>query len=505
MSGILHLATMTGDAVAVVLVLLGALPVLVGTYQIALAALHGLRNHYGQCRPFFPRTAIIIPAWNEGTVVSASIDRLMRLEYPRDALRVYVVDDASTDDTPDIVRTKEREYPGRVIHLRREAGGQGKAHTLNHGLAIVLAQPWLQALLIMDADVIYSPSSLRKMTRHLADPRVGAVTAYIKEGSRPGNAITRFIGFEYIAAQAAARRGQNVLGVIACLAGGAQLHSRENLEALGGRIDTTSLAEDTFTTFNTQLGGRRVVFEPHATVLAEEPGSVSALWKQRVRWARGNYQVTSRYRHVWFRPLADRREHRGGLGGVSFGLIWFSLFLQPFFMLGASAGLLVLFFTNRPLASTAFHSLWIITALTFVFITTLTVMLDPATGRHCWREAILFPGLVSLVLIVYAVFPGWVRGVVSQLAGLVGVRITPWEVGMMFLFIYVWPTLSMVAALLAKSLEPRPGGRWLSPLLVYLIGYGPLLCTMSLAAYLKELRGADMTWEKTMKTGKVTG
>ena len=125
----------------------------------------------------------------------------------------------------------------------------------------------MQALLIMDADVIYEPDSLRTMTRHLADPRVGAVTAYIKEGSRPGNYLTRFIGYEYITAQAAARRGQNVLGAVACLAGGAQLHSRANLEALGGRIDTTSLAEDTFTTFKTQLGGRRVVFEPHATVL----------------------------------------------------------------------------------------------------------------------------------------------------------------------------------------------------------------------------------------------
>ena len=107
----------------------------------------------------------------------------------------------------------------------------------------------------MDADVIYEPSSLRRMTRHLADPGVGAVTAYIKEGSRPGNYMTRFIGYEYITAQAAARRSQNVLGVIACLAGGAQLHSRANIEAIGGRVDTTTLAEDTVTTFETQKGG----------------------------------------------------------------------------------------------------------------------------------------------------------------------------------------------------------------------------------------------------------
>ena len=115
-------------------------------------------------------------------------------------------------------------------------------------LSEILEETWMEAVLIMDADVVYEPDSLRKMTRHFADPEVGAVTAYIKEGSRPKNWMNRFIAYEYITAQAAARRSQNVLGALACLAGGAQLHTRANLEAIGGQIDTTSLAEDTFTT-----------------------------------------------------------------------------------------------------------------------------------------------------------------------------------------------------------------------------------------------------------------
>ena len=116
---------------------------------------------------------------------------------------------------PGCCARKERQYPGRVFHLRREVGGQGKAHTLNHGLEQVLADDWMQAVLIMDSDVIYEPDSLRLMTRHLADPEVGSVNAYIKEGSRPGNYMTKFIGYEYITAQAAARRSQNVLGAVA--------------------------------------------------------------------------------------------------------------------------------------------------------------------------------------------------------------------------------------------------------------------------------------------------
>jgi len=279
-----------------VLVALGALPIVAMGYQFLLIPLHAFRNHYAKAAPYLPRVAVVIPAWNEGAVVGTSIDNLMALEYPGESLRVYVVDDASTDDTPDVVLAKAQQYPGQVFHLRRDTGGEGKAHTLNHGIAIILEDDWMEALLIMDADVVYLPDSLRKMTRHLADEKVGAVTAYIREGSLKKNYLTRFIALEYALSQAASRRAQNVMGAVACLAGGAQLHSRANLEELGGRIDTSSLAEDTVTTFKTQLAGRTVVFEPHAVVLAEEPQAVAALWKQRLRWGRGNVHITRMYR-----------------------------------------------------------------------------------------------------------------------------------------------------------------------------------------------------------------
>jgi cellulose synthase/poly-beta-1,6-N-acetylglucosamine synthase-like glycosyltransferase len=350
----------------------------------------------------------------------------------------------------------------------------------------------------MDSDVIYEPDSLRLMTRHLADPRVGSVTAYIKEGSRPGNYLTRFIGYEYITAQAAARRSQNVLGAIACLAGGAQLHSRANIEAVGGRIDTGSLAEDTITTIKTQQRGARVIFEPHSVVWAEEPDSIGALWKQRLRWARGNLQVTSRFRRIWFRPHAGNR-----LGSISFGLFWFSLLLQPVFMIGASASLVTLFFIDQSLAWEAFHALWITNVLAYAFITSYALLIDPRTGRHVWRQALLFPGLVSVIIMIAAVAPVPLRYLVYHALDLIGASALKGYGAEVELFTYVWLAASMAVAYLAKAAEPRPGGRFLSPVLIYLAGYGSLLCAVTFAAYVKELRRADAAWDKTEKTGKV--
>jgi cellulose synthase/poly-beta-1,6-N-acetylglucosamine synthase-like glycosyltransferase len=482
----------------VAFVIAGAVPLVLANYQFLLVAGHFRRLHYNRCAPWFPRTAIVIPAWNEAAVIGASIDRLMLLDYPRTSLRIFVVDDASTDDTPDVIRAKADRYPGNVFHLRRKTGGEGKSHTLNHGLAEILRDDWMEAVLIMDADVIYEPDSLRKMTRHLADPDVGAVTAYIKEGSRPGNYLTRFIGYEYITAQAAARRTQNVLGVLACLAGGAQLHSRANIEALGGRIDTGSLAEDTVTTFETQRAGRRVIFEPHATVWAEEPGSVSGLWKQRLRWARGNIQVTMRFRQLWFQPHAGDR-----LGSNTFGLLWFSILLLPVMMILASSSLVTLFFIDNRLAWAAFHVLWITNVVTYAFITSYALLIDTKTAKRVWRQALLFPGAISVVIIVAAVIPGPLRWLAYHGASATGFFFTGAEVRGLELFTYIWLAGCMGVACLAKLAETRWLGRFTSPLLIYIGGYGPLLCAITTAAYIKELRRADIQWEKTEKTGKV--
>jgi cellulose synthase/poly-beta-1,6-N-acetylglucosamine synthase-like glycosyltransferase len=486
------------DWLLVAFVMVGAVPMLAASYQYLLVTVHFRRNHYQECAPYFPRTAILVPAWNEAAVIGASIDRLMLLDYPPDALRVFVVDDASTDDTPDVIKAKAVQYPGQVVHLRRDKGGEGKSHTLNHGLRTILGDDWMQALLIMDADVIYEPNSLRMMTRHLADPRVGAVTAYIKEGSRPGNYLTRFIGYEYITAQAAARRSQNVLGAVACLAGGAQLHSRDNLEAIGSRIDTTSLAEDTFTTFKTQMAGRKVVFEPHATVWAEEPGDIGGLWKQRLRWARGNVQVTKQFRHVWCRPSPTHR-----LGSVSFSVFWFCLFLLPVFMILASASLITLYFSDFAMAWIVFHVLWIVNALTYVFITSFVLMIDWVTGRHVWVEGILFPGAVSLSIIFAACFPRLLRMIFYGLLPVMGIAVTPAERRVLVLFAYAWLAGSMLVAYLGKSIEPRRYGRVPAAVFIYIAGYGPLLCACTFASYIKELRHAEMKWDKTEKTGKV--
>ncbi len=469
--------------IATLAVIIGTLPVFAGGYQFVVTALSLFGAHYEGASPAWPRVSVLIPAWNEGAVVEATIRRLLKLDYPPESLRIYVVDDASNDETPHITRRMAKIYPDQVFHIRRVAGGEGKAHTLNYGLEQLLREPWTEAFLIMDADVIYTESSLRRMARHLADPLVGAVTAYIREGSRSPNYVQRFITFEYITATGASRRAQNALGFLACLSGGAQLHSRENMDAIGGKIFDDTLAEDTFTTFATQLNGRKALFEPNAIVYAEEPDSLDMLWKQRLRWARGNVQVTGHFKDTWF-----RRSVHDGLGSASMGVIWFSLFLMPVFQIATSIGLLALYWVDPAWAWSLFEAYWIIAGLVYVLITLASLAIDPESAAKSWLEGILFPGLVSLAIIVVTL--------IGPLFGEVKLSTGP------TLFLYLWTSLGMAVSYLGLLFE-RKGFPRLGAVCMYLAGYGAFLCAITLGAYQKEFSGAARTWDKTVKTGKV--
>ena len=477
--------------VATAVVVLATVPVFAGLYQFLLVGLSRFRTHLEAARIHLPRVAILIPAWNEGAVIGTTIDRLMQLSYPQDRLRVYVIDDASTDETPHRVIAAMQRYRDRVVHVRRVAGGEGKAHTLNYGLEQLWRDDWTEAVLIMDADVIYTPSSLRQMARHLADPAVGAVTAYIKEGSAAPNYVQRFITFEYITATGASRRAQNVLGFLACLSGGAQLHSRANLQAIGGKIFSDTLAEDTFTTFRTQLGGRLALFEPNARVYAEEPCDLVGLWKQRVRWGRGNVQITQVFKRLWLNPRAH-----GALGSASMAVLWFSIFLMPLFQIGASLSLLVLYAVDPARSWVLFRGFWIVSAIVYGVVTGVSFVVDPESAAKSWVEGLLFPGLVSLALIAWAVWPPLLDVPIAW------VDPPAWVRGAGTLFSYAWLSLGMAVSYLAMELEVRRRPR-LAALALYLGGYGAFLCAVTFGSYVKEWQGASRTWDKTVKTGKV--
>ena len=331
------------------------------------------------------------------------------------------------------------------------------------------------------------------MVRHFADPEVGGVTAYVKEGSEPAEPSVALHRLRVHHGSGRGRRAQNVMGGLPCMAGGAQLHSRENLVAIGGAIDTSTLAEDTYTTIKTQLAGRRALFDANAVVWAEEPDSVVALWKQRVRWGRGNLQITRAFRHLWFRP--DRNPL---FGNIAFGFLWFSIALMPLFVIVGSAGLVGLFHVWPPWASIAFEALW------GRHLRQLSLP-DVVLIRHRPRD-----GQAVLVRRYSLSRPALARCHDAGGAGTEAVRRSrPWPRSgnwswqdIAVQVVLGWSAVSTFLAWVVYRLDKAGAPKPVRNILLVLVGYGPLLCAISLGAMIAQLRNADLKWDKTIKSGK---
>lgn len=66
-----------------------------------------------------PTVSCILPAYNYGRYLGKAIDSVLAQAYPADRLEVVVVDDGSTDDTPDVIAA----YGDAVHGIRRPNGG----------------------------------------------------------------------------------------------------------------------------------------------------------------------------------------------------------------------------------------------------------------------------------------------------------------------------------------------------------------------------------------------
>jgi hypothetical protein len=176
---------------------------------------------------------------------------------------------------------------------------------------------------------------------------------------------------------------------------------------------------------------------------------------------------------------------------------------MPFLMILATIGLLGLFFLDRDLSVSIFSVLWFLTLATYLFVTLSSFSIDPPTARRAWREGVMFPGLVSLIIMLYAAYPPLFNDVIQGWLHDAGLNTSGGISTAVLLFVYSWPAGCMVAAWLLKKIDET---RFIKPLalpLLYVVGYGPLLCAITSHGYLKELRGAEMQWEKTEKTGHI--
>ena len=241
-------------------------------------------RHPGSERTDFPAITVVMPAYNEESVVADALGSLLRLDYPN--YDVLVIDDGSSDRTAEVARDLARGELRVPVKVISQANG-GKAAALNTGIRHAQGE----FIVCVDSDSRLEADALANGLGYFDDPRVGAVGGFI-EVANNHRLICRFQQLEYLLGLNFFRRALSVFGAVTVVPGPIGMFRRRALQDAGGYREGHDIyAEDADLTVRLLARGWRVTGATDMVSHTEAPESLFDLLRQRYRWKRGIYQA----------------------------------------------------------------------------------------------------------------------------------------------------------------------------------------------------------------------
>jgi len=113
-----------------------------------------------------PSLSVVVPAFNEGATLAAVVGKLLLLPH---LLEVIVVDDCSTDSTPEVARVLAGQ--DARVRVARHERNRGKTEALRTGFALTRGE----IVIVQDADLEYDPAEIPLVILPIVNDRADVV------------------------------------------------------------------------------------------------------------------------------------------------------------------------------------------------------------------------------------------------------------------------------------------------------------------------------------------
>jgi cellulose synthase (UDP-forming) len=242
------------------------------------------QNLFSRPASELPTVDVFIPTYNEPLdVLERTIVGALALDYPRDKMKVYVLDDSQRDWLKTFCEEKGALYvtkPGNV---------HAKAGNMNNGLAASNGE----FVAIFDADFVPYRNFLRRTVGFFADPAIGIVQTpqhfFNKDPVQSNLWLERDLPDEqrlFFDVIAASRDAWD----LSFCCGSCSVIRREALEAIGG-FPTESVTEDLLTTLACLNKGYKTRYLNERLSMGLAAENLQGYFIQRGRWCRGGIQT----------------------------------------------------------------------------------------------------------------------------------------------------------------------------------------------------------------------
>jgi poly-beta-1,6-N-acetyl-D-glucosamine synthase len=317
-----------------------------------------------------PSVSVIVPVFNEGVTIRASLSSLLKVDYPD--LEIIVVDDGSKDNTYlQAYRAQSlAASSGKRIKLLTQTNA-GKAEALNFGISEANGE----LVVCIDGDGVIARDALMKAVRHFQDLSVGAVAGSVRVVNRH-SILTKLQALEYLTGLGLPKCAQNTGEAVMIVPGPLGVFRRAAIQSVGG-YEHDTFAEDFDMTLKILGAGWRVHYDREVQGATECPARLADLVKQRYRWSRGILQVMAKRKSAFLQPRAHPLRCLG---------VWFLAFES----------------VALPLLNVGGHCAFVISGLLFgvpeliVLWWLQLILLDAAVSAFCLQSEREQPSLILM-------------------------------------------------------------------------------------------------------------
>ena len=234
-----------------------------------------------------PTITIQLPIYNEKYVATRLVDAVCAQDYPKEKMRIMVLDD-SDDDTVSMMHKTVLKYQSQgfdILHVRRGTREGYKAGALKHAMKSTTSD----FVAIFDADFIPPEWYLKKAMPHFTNSKIGLVQCRWGHVNQDYSALTQAqalnLDFHFLVEQKAKSNSHLFMN----FNGTAGIWRKECIDDAGG-WHTATLVEDLDLSYRAQMKGWKCLFLPDIVVDAELPVQMNGAKRQQFRWAKGSIQ-----------------------------------------------------------------------------------------------------------------------------------------------------------------------------------------------------------------------
>ena len=236
-----------------------------------------------------PFVSIFIPAHNEEATIAMTVKSVCESDYHVDGepyFEVIVINDGSTDRTGEILHDIKDELPQlKIVTRKPPVSGKGKGFVLNDALTLSRGE----IIGVFDADTKICKDYLTKVVAYVVDPEIDGVQSRVKMYNRDESYLSRMQHVEF-ASFGNTLRAKDNLGNTGFLGGNGQFVKKQSIIDCG-KWDGFAVTEDLNLAVKIMLLGGKIRYCGEAAVYQEALNEWKPFFRQRVRWAIGNFET----------------------------------------------------------------------------------------------------------------------------------------------------------------------------------------------------------------------